>query len=312
MKLSARRPVLNLAPFTVLLAALVGLTPTGQVHAQPPPTANPDNAATMAPTPVTINVLSNDMPGYWLIDPTSVQIVTPPAQGSTSINPSTGAITYTPGSTTPCTVTFQYAVRDTHGIPSYPASVQVNVMYTPPTAGDDSAMTAYNSSAAISVLANDTGGTAAIAPGTVEIVTQPTRGTVSVNPTTGVVTYQPTGTAAGSDSFQYRVSDMNGHKSNTATVNVSVSNMPPQIVDFLSSYQGSDIVRFQGRVIDEDPASCTVHLGKDLNFDMTPQPDGTFVYLQELEPEEGQVTAKATDTAGQQSEVIEIWYFTHY
>jgi hypothetical protein len=88
--------------------------------------------------------------------------------------------------------------------------------------------------------------------------------------------------------------------------------MPPQLVTFSTFYQGSEVVRFEGSITDEDPASCTVHLGKDLNVNITPQSDGTFVYLQTMQAEEGQVTAKATDTAGQQSEEIQAWYFTSY
>lgn len=313
MTISFRRPPADRSYSTIPLITVLWLTLVGQAHAQLIlPTAVDDNDSTLTTTPVTINVLSNDSAGTYPLDPTSVEIVTPPAHGSTSINPVTGAITYTPDPTVAGLMTFGYAVRDTHGNPSYPASVHVTVNHTPPTANADSAVTKYNQSALISVLANDTAGTASIDPASVEIVTQPTRGSVSVNSATGVVTYVPSGTSSGSDSFQYRVSDTQGFVSNTAGVSISIQNNPPDIESFATDYQGNHVVRFFGKVVDEDPASCTVHLGLGLNVDLTPNADGTFSYQQYISEPYGMVSAKATDNAGQSSSELTCWYFTSF
>lgn len=296
----------------LVLAALLWLSLGGQARAQVmPPSAANDMTMTSSTSPVTVDVLSNDTGGTYPIDSTSVEIVTPPALGSTSVNPSTGAITYTPVAGTSGQVNFQYAVRDTHGNPSSPAQVSVYVMHTPPYAANDSSMVAYNQSVAINVLANDMPGTAPIDPATVVIVTQPTRGSVSVNATTGVVTYTPTGNAPGSDSFQYRVSDQQGIASNTASVNVAVINNPPHITSFYSRCIGSNFVEFYGVVSDEEPAQCTVHLGQDVNVDVTPDAQGNFNYVQQMSHSWGMVTAKATDPAGQQSQQVSVMYYCY-
>jgi hypothetical protein len=268
--------------FPVVVAAILWLTLNGQARAQViPPTA--------------INV----------------EIVTPPAQGSASVNPGTGAITYTPVSGTSGPVSFTYAVRDTHGNPSTPAVVSIYVVHYPPWAANNSAMVAYNQTVAIDVLSNDTPGTAPIDPATVVIVTPPTRGSVSVDADTGVVTYTPSGMAPGSDSFQYRVSDIEGIASNTASVNVAVVNNPPQITRFSTRLVNVGIVEFYGTVADEDPAACTVHLGQDLNVDVTPNAQGEFYHVQQMAHSWGTVTAKATDPAGQQSQQVSAMYYCY-
>ena len=65
------------------------------------------------------------------LNPATVTIVTPPANGSAVVNPATGAVTYTPnpGFVGP-TNTFTYTVRDNLGVVSNTATVTVTV--TPP------------------------------------------------------------------------------------------------------------------------------------------------------------------------------------
>ena len=78
----------------LVVAAFVWLSINGQARAQVvPPTAMNDMTMTSSTSPVTLNVLANDYAGTYPIDSTSVEIVTPPAQGSASVNPGTGAIT---------------------------------------------------------------------------------------------------------------------------------------------------------------------------------------------------------------------------
>src|SRR5262249_32607816 len=81
--------------------------------APPAPTAVDDIADTDGNNPVTVDVLANDVPvpGHPL-QPGTVQVVTAPARGSVSVNPTTGAVTYTATGFFMGTDTFRYAVSD--------------------------------------------------------------------------------------------------------------------------------------------------------------------------------------------------------
>ena len=88
-----------------------------------------------------------------------------------------------------------------------------------PAASNDSATTAYETAAVISVLTNDSdpeGGALSV-----EIRSNPSNGTAVAN-ANGTITYTPANGFSGSDSFTYRVSDPDGMFSNDATVSVTV------------------------------------------------------------------------------------------
>ncbi|MBP6271501.1 MAG: tandem-95 repeat protein, partial [Fluviicola sp.] len=76
------------------------------------PIANNDSAVTNEDTPLAINVLSNDVDNDGLIVSTTVTVTTAPSYGSTSVNPTTGAITYTPNTNFIGTDVFTYQVCD--------------------------------------------------------------------------------------------------------------------------------------------------------------------------------------------------------
>ena len=100
-------------------------------------------------TPATVDVLANDTTGD-TVDPTTVQIVgtTNPGddlivagQGTWTINPTTGAITFTPqaGFTAdPTNIT--YTVDDAESNTSNPAVVSIDYTQQPPVAIDDSSL----------------------------------------------------------------------------------------------------------------------------------------------------------------------------
>src|SRR5438128_1092965 len=78
------------------------------------PTANDDFTQTDAGTAVVIDVLANDTDpdGNDNLDATSVAVISGPANGSASVNGTTGEITYTPGAGFSGTDTFTYTVKD--------------------------------------------------------------------------------------------------------------------------------------------------------------------------------------------------------
>jgi gliding motility-associated-like protein len=200
-----------------------------------PPIAVNDNVTTPEDNPVTIPVLNNDSDPDGALDISTVVVVSPPTNGTTTVNPD-GTITYTPNPNFYGNDTLQYRVCD-NGVPapSLCDTAYVYIVVTPvndpPIANDDFATTDEDVPVIIPVLNNDSDPDGAINPTTVFVITNPSNGTVVVNPD-GTVTYTPNANFNGNDSFVYRVCD-NGVPSpvlcDTATVfiNLNPVNDPP-------------------------------------------------------------------------------------
>ncbi|MEM7132835.1 MAG: Ig-like domain-containing protein [Chloroflexota bacterium] len=90
------------------------LTPVDVIdpNAGHPPIALDDSATTNQETPATINVLVNDSDPDDDLDATSVSVTSGPSSGSTSVNGTTGAITYTPNPGISGSDSFVYEVCD--------------------------------------------------------------------------------------------------------------------------------------------------------------------------------------------------------
>ena len=197
------------------------------------PTANDDSGTGIPGQPVEIDVLDNDVPGDADIDPTTVQIagtnnagssLIVSGEGTWSINPTTGAITFTPetgfiGSPTP----IEYFVLDDDNYASNLATVTVTYPVGP-TAVDDYTMTPVDTPVDINVITNDIDGSTAIVPTTVTF-----EGTAP-NPTTegaftqngsGLVTFTPVTGFAGTVTIDYQVCDQNNLCS-IATITVDI------------------------------------------------------------------------------------------
>jgi len=108
-------------------------TVTVVASSNPSPNAVPDTASVDGTTATTINVLANDTDND--IDPTSVTVVTNAGHGSTSVNATTGAITYTADVGFTGVDTFTYTVSDdiaqTSNVTT--VTVTVNAFNTPAT-----------------------------------------------------------------------------------------------------------------------------------------------------------------------------------
>ena len=173
--------------------------------------ANDDTGTGTPGNPVTIDVLGNDT-GDNPLDPTSVQIIDPvtgnpvttltvPGEGVWTVDPTTGAITFTPeasftGDPTPIT----YTVDDTDGNTSPPATVTVDYPQAIE-ANDDTGTGTTGNPVTIDVLGNDTGDLP-LDPTSVQIIDPvtgnpvttlvvPGEGTWTVDPTTGAITFTP-------------------------------------------------------------------------------------------------------------------------
>ncbi len=210
------------------------------------PTASDDSGSGMPGQAVTIDVLDNDDPGDAALDPATVQIagtagvgqsLTVSGEGVWSVNPTTGAITFTPevgfvGSPTP----IQYSVKDVDGYASNLATVTITYPVGP-TATDDFAVTDVNTAIDIDVLDNDTEGSTPIDPSTVTFIngTEPDASTVGVftkNSSTGLVTFTPVTGFVGTATIDYQVCDQN-NLCDIATIEVTIvagtSNLYPAL-----------------------------------------------------------------------------------
>src|SRR6185369_15965042 len=107
-------------------------TVTVNVDANLLPVANADTAITSQNVPVTINVLANDVaPLGKTFDPSTI-VVTPPdvLQGTTTVNTSTGAVTFTPATNYIGNSTFSYTVMDNSTTPQTSNSATVMIKVT--------------------------------------------------------------------------------------------------------------------------------------------------------------------------------------
>ena len=188
------------------------------------PVALDDIASTNEDIAVDVTVLTNDSDADDGLDITSVAIVTGPTNGSTSVNATTGVVTYTPNANYSGADSFTYTVDDASGATSNTAtvSITINNVNIDPVAGADVVNTNEDMSVDINVLSNDTDSDGTIDITSVLISTTPSNGSVTVS-SSGIVTYIPNQDFSGSDSFTYTVRDDNGATSNTAIVNITIS-----------------------------------------------------------------------------------------
>jgi hypothetical protein len=205
------------------------------------PVANNDNGLTEEATsyitdedtPITINVLENDVDIDSEIDPTTVTVTeeNKPSNGTVSINRTTGQITYTPDDNFFGTDNFYYTVNDAEGGTSNIGTVNitVNSVNDSPVVNDDTAITEANKSVIINVLNNDSDAENEIDPRTIVLDTGLTNATVKFIAATGEIIYTPNTDTTGFDSFRYTVKDINGAISNVGTVEVEVT--PENLID---------------------------------------------------------------------------------
>ncbi len=92
-----------------------------------PPVVADDFAATPIGVPVVIDLLANDHDPDGSIDPSSVHLLGGSSNGTTSINPTTGELTYTPQPAFAGGELLKYRVRDTAGALSDVATVRIRV-----------------------------------------------------------------------------------------------------------------------------------------------------------------------------------------
>jgi len=193
-----------------------------------PPVANDDSATTNEETAVVIDVTANDTDVDGTIDKTTVNITVGPSNGSTSVDPVTGMVTYTPNTDFNGTDNFKYTVNDNLGAASNVANVSVSVTGTndPPVANDDSATVDEGGTISIDVLNNDTDPDSTLDYSNVTITATPSNGSAAVD--VSGISYTHDGSETITDSFTYQVCD--GGTPNlcdTATVAITIEPASP-------------------------------------------------------------------------------------
>ena len=248
-----------------------------------PVDAQPDIVQTPYETPVTVDVLANDI-GQNLI----VTQVGDAENGTVVINPN-GTITYYPNDGFSGTDYFLYTVCNGDNVCE---QTLVSVTVLPesignqsPTANNDVAETPFNTPVTINVLANDSDPENGILTIT-GISDQPEHGTVTINPD-GTITYTPDEGFEGDDYFSYVICD-NGTPQlcDTATVGVMVGgnpfpNNPPVAMEDNATTQPGQPVTIDILSNDTDPDGdpLTVSIGSEpAHGSVVLNPDNSVTY----------------------------------
>lgn len=195
------------------------------------PTAVDDNATTPMNTPVDIPEMANDVKGDADLDPTSITFVggtapNPTTEGTFTVHPSTGLVTFTPVNGFTGTVDIDYSVCDLNSLCDIATIIVVITPVDGPTAVDDNVFTPLDTPVDIDILDNDIEGDGALDPTTVSFEGTPpnptTEGTFVVHPSTGLVTFMPVTGFTGIATIDYEVCDVNSLCS-IATITVTIT-----------------------------------------------------------------------------------------
>jgi gliding motility-associated-like protein len=208
-----------------------------------------DTATTNEDTPITITILVNDVDIDNNIDSTSVTIILNPPNGTVTVDPLTGVITYTPNTNFNGVDSLIYNVCDL-GSPLYCDTaivyINVNPANDPPVAVVDVATTNEDTPVSIPLLPNDFDLEANIDTLSITITLNPTNGTVTLDTLTGVITYTPNTNFNGVDSLIYELCDTgNPVYCDTAIVYITVTDVADPVianVDTASTLQGDPVV----------------------------------------------------------------------
>ena len=243
------------------------------------PILNPDNATTDVGTPVTIDVLANDVDPDG--DALTVTSVGDPANGTATVNPD-GTIGYSPDPGFTGTDTFTYTVDDGNGgVATSTVTINVGFENTPPITNPNTAETDEDTPVTIDVLANDSdpdGDPLTVTEATAE------NGTVTINPE-GTITYTPNPDFNGTDTITYTADDGNGGATpGTVTVTINpVNDAPVAANDSATTDVDSAVdINVLGNDFDVDGDTLTVTSATPgTNGTTAINPDGTITYTPE-------------------------------
>ncbi|MBY5957886.1 cadherin-like domain-containing protein [Membranicola marinus] len=201
-----------------------------------PPVVNPDFGSGPQGTPIVINSVANDGPGNENIplDTSSISIVTPPNNGTTSINTTTGEITYTPEPGFTGRDSLEYQICD-QGTPANCGTAWQYFTVNPDgvdpwtDATDDYGRTPYGEPMTGNVSTNDVDPQGEPQTVTAQNFTEPGVGTFVLS-ADGSYTFTPAAGFSGAHTFTYTTCRTNdGSVCAQATVHVMVEQAVPDL-----------------------------------------------------------------------------------
>ena len=236
-----------------------------------------------APTsPDYTNTTNEDIPVNGTITGTDVDgdvltytKATGPSHGTATVDPVTGAYTYTPGADYNGPDSFTVTIDDGHGGTK---TVTVTITVTPVNDAPTSPDYTNTTSEDIPVNGTITGADVDDDVLTYTKTTGPSHGTVTVDPVTGAYTYTPSADYNGPDSFTVTIDDGNGGNK-TVTVNITVTpvNDAPTSPDYTNTTN------------EDVPVNGTI-TGTDVDGDV-------LTYTKTTDPSHGTVTVANTTGA---------------
>ena len=166
-----------------------------------------------------LDVLVNDSDVDSVIDPTSIEIFSPPLHGTTTPMPD-GTVRYTPNAGYRGAESFTYRVRDSLGLFSNVATVQLRVNSAPNT-NPDSLVVKQTITTVLDVLRNDSDPDGTLNSAKLVIVSGSDMADVVVQ-SNGTIRFTPREGFLGTTQFRYVVSDNDGSPSVPTDVTVLV------------------------------------------------------------------------------------------
>ena len=189
------------------------------VNANDAPVAVGDSYWVSVDTVKILDVLVNDSDVDSAIDPTSIEIFSPPSYGTATPMPD-GTVRYTPNAGYRGAESFTYRVRDSLGLFSNAATVQLRINSAPNTA-PDSLVVKQTITTVLDVLRNDSNPDGTLDPATLVIVSGSEMADVMVQ-NDGTIRFTPQAGFLGTTQFRYVVSDIDGRPSVPTDVTVLV------------------------------------------------------------------------------------------
>ncbi|MFC3115100.1 retention module-containing protein [Cellvibrio fontiphilus] len=188
----------------------IGVTPVNDA-----PVSSDQNLTTPEDTPIDGQVVAGDVDG----DSLSYLVSAPAASGTVTLDPATGAFTYTPNANFNGSDFFIVTISDGNGGTT---TSRINIGVTPvndaPVSSDQNLTTPEDTPISGQVSASDVDGDSL----SYVVSGQPANGSVTLNAATGTFTYTPAANYNGSDSFVVTISDGNGGTT-TSRINIGVT-----------------------------------------------------------------------------------------
>jgi uncharacterized delta-60 repeat protein len=189
------------------------------VNANDAPVAVGDSYWVSVDTVKILDVLVNDSDVDNAIDPTAIEIFSPPLHGTATPMPD-GTVRYTPNTGYRGAESFTYRVRDSLGLFSNAATVQLRIDSAPNTA-PDSLVVKQTITTVLDVLRNDSNPDGTLDPATLVIFSGSDMADVVVQ-SNGTIRFTPQAGFLGTTQFRYVVSDNDGRPSVPTDVTVQV------------------------------------------------------------------------------------------